>query len=156
MKNWTAKKVHWRGWFEKKRRRAERMFEAPEVALNTADRAMAKAHRVGKLGQSLTEIFTLGRLARAWARGEYRDISRGTIVMVLGALVYFLSPIDAILDGIPVLGMIDDAMVLAWVVSEIRAELGDFRAWEQSSRAIAAAPVGELTEALPDAEPPQS
>jgi uncharacterized membrane protein YkvA (DUF1232 family) len=155
MKIWAAKKVHWRGWFEKKRQRAERLLEAPEVALSTADRAVAKAERIGKLSQSLTEIFTLGRLARAWARGEYRDVSRGTIVMVLGALVYFLSPIDAILDGIPVLGMIDDAMVLAWVVSEIRAELSDFRHWEQSSRALAAPPVGALTEAAPDAKPPQ-
>jgi uncharacterized membrane protein YkvA (DUF1232 family) len=156
MKIWTAKKVNWRGWFEKKRQRAERLLETPAVALHTADRAVAKAERVGKLSQSLTEIFTLGRLARAWARGDYRDISRGTVVMVLGALVYFLSPIDAILDGIPVLGLIDDAMVLAWVVSEIRAELSDFRTWEQSSRAISAAPIGELTEAVSDAEPPQS
>ena len=126
------KKVHWRRWFEEKRKRAERLFSQPQAALTTTDKAMAKAKRVGKLGQSLTEIFTLGRLARAWARGDYREISRGTIVMVLGALVYFLSPIDAILDAVPVLGFIDDAMVLAWVVSEIRAELGDFRLWEQS------------------------
>jgi uncharacterized membrane protein YkvA (DUF1232 family) len=128
----TAKKVHWRAWFEAKRKRAERLIEAPQAALSTADRAVAKAERIGKLSQTLTEVFTLGRLARAWARGDYRAVSRGTIVMVLGALIYFLSPIDAILDGIPVLGLIDDAMVLAWVVSEVRAELSDFRSWEAS------------------------
>jgi uncharacterized membrane protein YkvA (DUF1232 family) len=144
-----AKKVHWRDWFEAKRKRAQRMLAAPETALTTADRAVAKAERVGKLNRSLTEIFTLGRLARAWARGEYRDVSRGTIVMVLGALIYFVSPIDAILDGIPILGLVDDAMVLAWVVSEIRVELGDFRAWESTRKAAPATSAAALAAESP-------
>ena len=142
----TAKKVHWRRWYEAKRKRAERLISQPEATLSTADRAMAKADRVGKLGQTLTEVFTLGRLARAWARGDYREVSRATIVMVMGALVYFLSPIDAILDAIPVLGFIDDAMVLAWVVSEIRAELADFRIWEQTHTPAA---LGEVPPGAP-------
>jgi uncharacterized membrane protein YkvA (DUF1232 family) len=125
-----GKKVHWRRWFKDKRKRAEKLLMSAGAAENTADRAMAKAERVSKLSQGLADVFTLGRLARAWARGEYRQISRTTIIMVMGALVYFLSPIDAILDTIPVIGFIDDAMVLAWVVSEIKAELTDFRGWE--------------------------
>jgi uncharacterized membrane protein YkvA (DUF1232 family) len=59
-------------------------------------------------------------------------VSSTTIVMTVAALVYFLSPLDAILDAVPVIGFIDDAAVLAWVISEIRAELEDFRLWEQT------------------------
>ena len=67
---------------------------------------------------------------RAWARGEYRDVSRGTIALILGALVYFLTPIDAIFDHLPFAGYVDDAAILAWVVSEVKAELDAFKAWE--------------------------
>jgi uncharacterized membrane protein YkvA (DUF1232 family) len=133
MAKWMGKKSDWRAWLERKRARAEKIIVEPKAVLATSDQALAKAERVGRRGKlrgGVDEVFTLGRLARAWARGEYRHVSRGTVVMVLAALVYFLSPLDAILDGVPVLGLIDDAAVLAWVVSEVRAELDEFRAWE--------------------------
>ena len=55
----------------------------------------------GKLRQAWSDIQVLVRLVRAWARGEYRDVSRGTIALILGALVYFVAPLDAIFDHLP-------------------------------------------------------
>jgi uncharacterized membrane protein YkvA (DUF1232 family) len=43
--------------------------------------------------------------------------------------MYFLSPLDAIPDWIPGLGMLDDIAVLAWVMKNLEAELNAFRAW---------------------------
>jgi uncharacterized membrane protein YkvA (DUF1232 family) len=122
-----ALKSRWRRWFERKRRRADRLIESPARVSLTVERAEAKARRQGKLRQSWDDIQTLGRLVRAWVRGDYRDVSRSTIVLVLGALVYLLSPIDAILDSIPLLGYLDDAAVISWVMSEVRAEIDQFR-----------------------------
>jgi uncharacterized membrane protein YkvA (DUF1232 family) len=59
-------------------------------------------------------------------------VSSTTVIMTVAALVYFLAPIDAIFDALPAFGLIDDAAVLAWVISEIRGELDDFRVWEQA------------------------
>jgi len=109
---------------------ADRLVTTPERAARAAERAQRKAQRLSRLRRLWADIQTFGRLVRAWARGEYRDVSRGTIVMVLAALLYLLSPIDAILDGIPLLGLIDDAAVISWVLKEVRVELDLFRAAE--------------------------
>jgi uncharacterized membrane protein YkvA (DUF1232 family) len=133
-----AKKRSWWPVFLRKRKRAAALATAPAAALATVDRALAKAgklDRSGRLAAAIADVFTLGRLARAWARREYRAVSTGTVVLTLAALVYFVSPLDAVLDGLPGIGLLDDAAVLAWVIGEIRAELVAFRGWEQARQA---------------------
>ena len=88
----------------------------------TANQAELKAwsRTVVRLRQAWSDVQVLVRLSRAFARGEYREVSRGTIGLILGALVYFVSPIDAILDHLPLAGYLDDAAILAWVVRGAR------------------------------------
>mgnify|MGYP001589741621 FL=1 len=71
--------------------------------------------------------------------------------------MYFLSPIDAIPDFIPVFGMLDDIAVLAWVMKSLSAELSAFRAWREAQRPEKLAVVERLpaTPALLAQENPQ-
>jgi uncharacterized membrane protein YkvA (DUF1232 family) len=145
-----ALKARWRRWFERKQRRAVLAAEQPGQLERTAQQAELKAASrsptVGKLRQARSDVQVLVRLTRAYARGDYRQVSKGTIVLVVAALAYFVSPIDAIFDHLPLGGLLDDAAVLAWVVSEVRAEIEAFRAWEASPGAAA----------LPAVTPPSS
>ncbi len=47
--------------------------------------------------------------------------------MIIFALAYFISPIDAVPDFIPVAGYLDDAAVVAGVVASIGSALDRFR-----------------------------
>jgi uncharacterized membrane protein YkvA (DUF1232 family) len=123
-------KASWRRWFNRLKVRATRLETEPGKAELTADQALRKGRGLVKLRQAWEDVQVLVRLVRCWARGEYRDVPRSTMILVLGALVYFVSPIDAILDQIPFIGLVDDAAILAWVVSEVKVELDAFRAWE--------------------------
>jgi uncharacterized membrane protein YkvA (DUF1232 family) len=76
------------------------------------------------------DLLAFARLIRAWGRNDYRDVSRKTILAVVGAVLYFVSPIDAIPDFIPVAGLADDVAVVAAVVRAVRGDLERFRAWE--------------------------
>jgi uncharacterized membrane protein YkvA (DUF1232 family) len=140
-----ALKTRWRRWLDRKKQRAMDIAAQPADLEHTADRAAARADtklkRVGKLRQAWDDLQVLVRLVRAYARGEYREVSRGTMLLVVGALTYFISPIDAILDHIPLSGFLDDAAVLAWVLSEVRAEIEAFRAWEMARPDKALPPV---------------
>lgn len=135
-----------RRWFERKKERALRLLPRPTALAATADRAQGKALRAreswtsGKLKQAWGDLQVLARLVRAFARGDYRDVSRGTIGLIVGALVYFVSPIDAILDHLPLAGYLDDAAILAWVMSEVRSEIEAFRSWEATNAPPAALP----------------
>ncbi len=78
--------------------------------------------------QSLTTIF---RMVGAAASGEYLGLSKSTIACLVGALLYCLSPIDAIPDVLPIVGLFDDAFVLSMTVKCVADELKTFRMWER-------------------------
>ena len=49
---------------------------------------------------------------------------------ILAGLTYFISPIDAIPDPIPVVGYVDDALVVTWVMHQISDEVSKYRRWK--------------------------
>jgi len=132
-------KQPWRFWFRREQKKAARLVRDPVAVLEAAEYAAEKAQRArGPLARLWNDLQTAIRLVRAWARRDYTGVGRGTIVLVVGALLYFVSPIDAIFDAIPVLGLVDDAAVLGWVLAQVRSELEVFRDWE-THRALAPA-----------------
>lgn len=78
------------------------------------------------------KFFVLGRLAKAYALGRYREVPWRAMLILLAAVIYFLNPLDLIPDLIPVLGLTDDFAVLLWVYNAIGAEVDKFLAWESS------------------------
>ena len=98
----------------------------PGLLFAVARKGNSEGSRLGKLKDDLR---LLQSLCLAYWRGEYRDISPKAILSIVAGLMYFLSPLDAIPDWIPGLGMFDDIAVLAWVMKHLTDELDAFRAW---------------------------
>jgi uncharacterized membrane protein YkvA (DUF1232 family) len=98
----------------------------PALLFAVARKGAAQGNRLGELKDDLR---LLQALCLAYWRGEYRAISPKAMVAVVAGLMYFLSPIDLIPDWIPVLGMLDDIVVLGWVMKTLKTELDAFRAW---------------------------
>jgi len=94
----------WQKWFRRERRKARRMIDDPVAVVRAVERAGRKADRIegaqGPLARVWKDLHTSVRLVRAWGRRDYVGVGRGTIVLLVGALLYFVSPIDAILDAI--------------------------------------------------------
>lgn len=70
----------------------------------------------GKAGKAV--IFNALKLYYAMKMGK---LNAAQIAIVVGALGYFISPVDLISDLIPVVGFTDDAGVLAAAVASISA-----------------------------------
>lgn len=70
-------------------------------------------------------------LCLAWMKGEYRQVSSQALLMVVAALLYFITPFDAIPDWLIGVGFVDDLAVLAWVLKTWHDELETFRAWRE-------------------------
>jgi uncharacterized membrane protein YkvA (DUF1232 family) len=82
---------------------------------------------------SLKEKVTIiGRLIKAYALGQYREVPWKTLLIMIAAVIYFVNPIDLIPDVIPVLGFTDDVGVLVWVYNAVNVEIDKFIAWEKS------------------------
>ena len=78
------------------------------------------------------QLFTLGRLAKAYALGHYREIPWKTMLLLLGAIIYFINPLDLLPDVIPIAGLTDDFAVLIWVYNALGTEIEKFQEWESS------------------------
>jgi len=89
-----------------------------------------KASKGGLRMRPLQDDLKLMRaLCVAWWRGEYREVDRQTLLAVMAALVYFITPVDAVPDWVLMLGLLDDLAVLGWVLRRWRSELDTFRDW---------------------------
>lgn len=76
-------------------------------------------------------FFVLGRLIKAYALGQYRDVPWKTILLIVAAVIYFMNPLDLVPDIVPLTGLADDFAVLVWVYNSVSNEIEKFIAWEK-------------------------
>lgn len=65
-------------------------------------------------------------ILKLWKMIKDPDAAWGAKAIAIGALLYTISPIDAIPDFIPGLGLLDDAGVIAAAVASLKHALGKY------------------------------
>lgn len=118
--------------------RAEEYLHDPEKSRILVEEAVKKANE-REPGSKISKDFwsqfkAFIRMLKAYINKEYTIIPWASIAMVTGAVLYFVSPIDLVLDWIPVAGLIDDAAVLVFVLRQIRGDLEKFQIWEETKK----------------------
>jgi uncharacterized membrane protein YkvA (DUF1232 family) len=121
-----------------------------DVALNQAARIVGKKGRMivllGKLGYKLRNInwrevkgvelkekfFVISRLMKAYVKGHYRSIPWKSLLLITGAILYFVTPIDLIPDLIPGVGLTDDFGILLAIYQSLHNEIEKFLQWEKT------------------------
>lgn len=86
----------------------------------------------GPFAETWPYLLAMIRLIRTYHQREYRDVSSQNLLVVIAAIIYFVSPFDVIPDSVPVFGHIDDAFVVRLALESVGAELDTFMAWETS------------------------
>ena len=93
----------------------------------------AKAARslpTDSFGNTWPYFQTMLRLIRGYYRGEYHEVTESTLVIIIAAVIYVVSPLDVIPDAIPAIGFLDDATIVALALQRTRQDLDDFMLWE--------------------------
>jgi len=120
----------WRLVFEQAKARAAKIVRDPKELRRLVEEAIRKmGSRKDIAGEILDNLRSSCRLISAWASGAYRDVSLETVILLIAAVIYFLMPIDAIPDVIPVVGFMDDIAVIGFVIASVRGEIEKFRQW---------------------------
>ena len=79
-------------------------------------------------------VLAVPRLVRAVLLGRYTGTSARTLVLSALGLVYVVSPVDLMPEGLfAALGLADDALVMAWVVSTLVNATEAYLQWESGS-----------------------
>ena len=120
--------------FRKATAEAESHLKDPERLRKLIGDAREKINHIprGPFAETWPYLMAMIRLIRAFHQHEYRDISAQNLLVVVAAIIYFVSPFDEIPDSVPILGNIDDAFVVRLAMKSVSADLDAFMAWETS------------------------
>ena len=84
----------------------------------------------GPLGRFVADLKLLFAIIKDYVNGDYREIPWWSIAAIVAALLYVLSPIDLIPDFIPVIGSVDDALVVAACLAMVETDLHEYKDWK--------------------------
>ena len=86
--------------------------------------------RVNVLAKYFNDLCEIFELLRDRVKAIYKETPWTTIAALVGALIYVLSPIDLILDFIPGIGFLDDAIVIGLAIKLAQSDLEKYRTWK--------------------------
>ncbi len=73
--------------------KAEELLKDQDKLERFLERLERKLQKIPVVGTDLSSVPTLISLVRSYAKKEYTDIPIGSILAIVGALIYFLSPL---------------------------------------------------------------
>lgn len=122
-------KVHKK--YKKSTTKAKKLIKDPEKAKETIDKAIIKAEKVkGPLSKVWSHLMLMFSLVKDYFSGKYKAVPTGSLIAIIAGILYFVSPIDAIPDFIPVIGYIDDVFVLGIVYAQVQSDLEKYKIWK--------------------------
>ncbi len=124
-------------------KKAAKYVNNPGEARKLLNEAVSKAsqNKGGPLNEIWDSLQTLFSLLKDWISGEYRGLPSKALLLTLAGIVYFVTPIDIIPEFIVGLGLLDDAVILGWIISQIGRELEEYRSWKRNDPVIDVEPI---------------
>lgn len=119
---------------EKGYKKAEKVLSNSKKLDKVLVRTEKKLNLLPVVGTSLAMIPSMISLVRSYTKKEYTEIPIGTIIAIISALLYFISPVDLIPDVIPVAGHLDDAAVVGACLALVKSDLDDYKKWRENNK----------------------
>lgn len=119
----------------KKEKKAKKLLENTqgfEKILIRIDLKITKTLKL--LHEVVDDLQLLFELAKDVIRQNYTEIPFGSVILVTGALLYFLAPMDVAPDFLPAIGFTDDVTVVLLVLKQIQTDLDKYKKWIKKGR----------------------
>ena len=114
----------------KKRKEAEKILNDASKAEELVRKINSKLNNIPIVSEYFADVPTLCLMLGDYVTGAYREVPFATMVGIVVALVYFLSPIDLIPDVLPVIGLTDDAAVIGFAVLAAHNDISSYKEWK--------------------------
>jgi len=125
---------------EKAAETLERGYQEAESTLDDSEKLSAllkklkqKMKSLPMVGSVLANVPTMFKLLNSYLKGDYTDIPRKQLVILVSAVSYLVSPIDLVPDFIPVVGLMDDMAVVSICIKATQSELEKYLSWREQN-----------------------
>ncbi len=98
-------------------------------AWNLVARLRRRSRLLGQMARALRLFLPM---LRDVLKGRYRPVPWPALGWMLAALVYLVSPLDLIPDMLVLVGVLDDALIVGWLLTRVDAALAPYRAWREA------------------------
>ena len=112
---------------------AEDLLKDQDKLERFLERLERKLKKIPAIGSGLSSVPILISLVRSYVKKEYTDIPIGSIIAIVGALIYLLNHFDLIPDSVPVIGLADDAAVVAAALKLVKDDVDEYREWQKKN-----------------------
>lgn len=116
---------------EKNKNEAESILKDADKAEKFVRKINKKLQNIPFVGDYFADVPTLCLMVSDYAKGNYKEVPFATMVGIVVALVYFLSPIDFIPDIIPIAGQLDDAAVILFAINAAHNDIAEYKEWKE-------------------------
>lgn len=100
--------------------------------LNRASAKLEPLKSAPLVGDSVADVQDIVAMLNDYYHGRYKKLPFAVLAGSLAIVAYLVSPIDLIPDGVPVLGFIDDALIINIVLELcVDTELKRYRKWRE-------------------------
>ena len=89
---------------------------------------------IGLWSRLIGNFKLLYSLIKDYWKGEYRNVSPWSILVFFAGIIYVISPIDIIPDFLPLVGQIDDALILILCMYFLEKDLHKYKEWKIKNR----------------------
>ena len=111
--------------------KAKDYLKDPDKFDHLMERMEAKMSKLPGIGKFMGDLTCMISLIKSYAMGEYREAPIGTIIGMVAAVAYVVSPLDLIPDVLPGIGLADDAAVIMFAIKMMQTDIEESRAWRK-------------------------
>lgn len=127
--------------YEKRSKKAFDEFSRAEYSEDDVKKVLDNEEKIerimkkGSLFQFYDDVKTFFSMIKDFATRKYRDVPLGTIISIIGTLLFVLAPVDVIPDFLPGIGYLDDATVLGFCMKFVKNDIESYRRWKSAEPA---------------------
>ena len=117
---------------------AEALLKDTERCEELLQRMEHKLSLIPAVGEEVSKLPVLASLLRSYLCKEYTVVPVGTLIAIVSAILYFVSPVDLIPDTLPGAGYVDDAAVIIACCKMIGDDIAEYDEWRRATGRIVA------------------
>ncbi len=116
--------------------KAKKIIDNAEKVSPVLEKAISLCDDLGEIriiGKHFKEVSLICSMINDYICKRYTKVPMATVVTLLAAVMYFVSPFDIIPDFIPLIGRLDDMLVFSFVGEAAKVDIKKYEKWKKDN-----------------------